>query len=267
MWYPYLLLSVTDQSSPMYVKKDVQSIIIDAGVHKVFHEWGLKEYPGGYQLWIHKMVQLYDTVRRVVKDTRVVIPDYPSDYPNNPIPDNVERTIRNIQYSLDNYRGVSWVIPIQGKPNSIQSVANTLKRLGELGLIKSSYVAVAPTCVTKSVDFLKRLAFTVRQLLKDKKIHMFGVTARAWKEIEKYIDSTDTITFNFYCLTYIGKRCSTFMEHVLGWLAFIDKLSKDGYITKEIYEKAFHSVKINTSIREFEPIVHLLKTKNVDVGD
>jgi len=267
MWYPYLILSVTDSTSPMYVKKDVQTVIIDAGVHKVFHEWGLKEYPGGYKLWIHKMVQFYDTVRRVVKDTWVVIPDYPSDYPSNPIPDNVERTIRNIQYSLDNYRDVRWVIPIQGKPNSIQSVANTIKRLGELGLIKASYVAVAPTCVTKSVDFLKRLAFTVRQLLKDKKVHMFGVTARAWKEIEKYIDSTDTITFNFYCLAYIGKRCSTLREHVLGWLAFLDKLFKDGYITKEIYEKALHSIKINTSIREFESIMHLLKAKNVDVGD
>ena len=267
MWYPYLILSMTDTASPMYVKRDVQSVIIDAGVHKVFHVWGLKEYPGGYQLWIRKMVQFYDTVRRVVKDTWVVVPDYPSDYPNNPISNNVELTIRNIEYALNNYPDVKWIIPLQGKPNSIQSVANTIDRLKHLGLLKSSYVAVAPTCVTKSVDFLRRLAFTARQLLRDKRIHMFGVTARAWKDISRYVDSTDTITFNFYCLTYIGRRCSTFMEHVLGWLAFLGKLFKDGYITKEVYEKALHSVKINTSIREFESIMHLLKTKNIDVGD
>ena len=267
MWYPYLILSITDTSSPMYVKSDVHSIIVDAGVHKVFHEWGLKEYPGGYKAWIHKMVLFYDSVKRVVKDIWVVIPDYPSDYPNNPISNNVELTIRNIEYALNNYGDVKWIIPIQGKPNSVQSVANTIDRLKQLGLLKSSYVAVAPTCVTKSVDFLRRLAFTSRQLLRDKKIHMFGVTARAWKDISRYVDSTDTITFNYYCLAYIGKRCSTPREHVLGWVAFIFKMFGDGYITKDVYEKALQSVKINTGIREFESIMNLLKTKNVDVGD
>jgi hypothetical protein len=245
----------------MYVKKDVQTVIIDAGVHKVFHEWGLKEYPGGYQVWIHKMAQFYDFVKRVVKGVWAVVPDYPSDYPNNPIQNNVDLTIRNIEYALNNYSDVKWIIPMQGKPNSIQSVANTIYRLKELGLLKSSYVAVAPTCVTKSVGFLKRLAFTARQLLRDKVIHMFGVTAKAWREIEKHIDSTDTITFNFYCLAYIGKRCSTPSEHVLGWLAFLSKLLKDGYITNEIYEKALKSIKVNTSIKEFESIMRLLESK------
>jgi hypothetical protein len=267
MWYPYLILSMTDTTSPMYVKRDVHSIIIDAGVHKVFHEWGLKEYPGGYKAWIHKMASFYDNVKHVVKNTWVVIPDYPSDYPNNPISDNVERTIRNIQYALDSYPDVKWIIPLQGKPNSIQSVSNTIKKLSDLGLLKPDYVAVAPTCVTKSVDFLRRLAFTVRHLLRDKKIHMFGVTARAWKDISRYVDSTDTITFNFYCLTYIGRRCSTPREHVLGWLAFLSKLFRDGYITKDVYEKALQSIKINTGIREFESIMNLLKTKGVDIGD
>ncbi|MCC6056558.1 MAG: hypothetical protein LM583_07775, partial [Desulfurococcaceae archaeon] len=136
-----------------------------------------------------------------------------------------------------------------------------------LGLLKSDYVAVAPTCVTKFVGFLRRLAFTVRHLLRDKKIHMFGVTARAWKDISIYVDSTDTITFNFYCLTYIGKRCSTPREHVLGWIAFIYKVFRDGYITKDIFEKALQSVKINISIREFESIMRLLESKKTYAGD
>jgi hypothetical protein len=245
----------------MYVKSDVHSIIIDAGVHKVFHEWGLKEYPGGYKAWISKVVSFYDFVKRVAKSVWAVVPDYPSDYPNNPIQNNVDLTIRNIEYALNNYSDVKWIIPIQGKPNSVQSVANTIDRLKQLGLLKSSYVAVAPTCIAKSVDFLRRLAFTSRQLLRDKKIHMFGVTARAWKDISKYVDSTDTITFNFYCLAYIGKRCTTHREHVLGWLAFLSKLLKDGYITNEIYEKALKSIKVNTSIKEFESIMRLLESK------
>jgi hypothetical protein len=264
MWYPYLILSITDKSSPMYVRSYVTSVIIDSGVHKVFHELGLNEYPGGYQVWIHKMVQFYDLVKRVVKDTWVVIPDYPSDYPNNPISDNVERTIRNIEYALNNYQDVRWIIPIQGKPNSVQSVANTIAKLKQLGLLRSSYVAIAPTCVTKSVVFLKRLAFTARQLLRDKKIHMFGVTVKALKDISKYVDSTDTITFNFYCIKHIGRKCTTLNEHVLGWLAFLTKLFMEGYITKDIYEKAVQSVRMNMNSKEFETIMQLIEYWNVD---
>jgi hypothetical protein len=96
---------------------------------------------------------------------------------------------------------------------------------------------------------------------------MFGVTARAWKEIEKYVDSTDTITFNFYCLKFFGKKCTTLSEHVLGWLAFLSKLFRDGYITKDIFEKALQSVKINISIREFESIMRLLESKKTYAGD
>jgi hypothetical protein len=194
-----------------------------------------------------------------VKDVWVVVPDYPSDYPNNPIPDNVERTIRNIEYALDNYSDVNWVIPVQGKPNSIQSIVHTIDTLKRLGLLRTGYVAIAPTCVTKSADFLRRLAFTARQLLKDKMIHMFGVTARAWKEIEKFVDSVDTITFNFYCLKLLGKRCSTPYEHALGWLAFLDKLLREGYITSEIHEKALQSIKTHLTAKEFESITRLLR--------
>jgi hypothetical protein len=89
---------------------------------------------------------------------------------------------------------------------------------------------------------------------------MFGVTARAWKDVSRYVDSADTITFNFYCLEYLGRRCTTAYEHVLGWVAFLTKLLRDGYIVRDVYEKALQSVKTNTSVREFESIMHLLES-------
>jgi hypothetical protein len=260
MRYPYLLLSLTDRSSLDYVGPEVRSAIIDAGVHKVFHEWGLKEYPLGYRVWIHRMVQLYDYVRRFVGDVWVVVPDYPSDYPNNPIKNNVELTIRNIEYALDNYSDVRWIIPIQGRPNNIQSIADTISNLKQLGLLKSEYIAIAPTCTTKSIVFLRRLAFTARHLLKDKKIHMFGVTTKAWKDVAKYINSTDTISHNFYCMSYLGRKCTTQVEHILGWLGFLNKLLKDSYIDNETYEKALLSIKTSIGSKEFETIMHLFRT-------
>jgi hypothetical protein len=241
MWYPYLVLSVTDPTSIRYVRRDVESIIIDAGVHKVFKEWRLKEYPGGYKAWIHRVASFYYAVKNYVRDVYAVIPDYPSDYPENPIQDNVERTIRNIEYALDNYSSVNWIIPVQGKPNSIKSVADTIDKLRQLGLLRSSYVAIAPTCVTKSVDFLRRLAFTSRQLLRDKRIHMFGVTMKAWSAIDKYVDSTDTITINHLCRTLIGKMCTEKREKILAWKTFLDKLFESRYITESVYAKSLEA--------------------------
>jgi hypothetical protein len=249
MWYPHLILSVTDHTSLLYVRPDVQSVIIDAGVHKVFKELKLKEYPGGYKSWIHRVAMLYYTVRNYVREVYAVIPDYPSDYAENPIPDNVERTIRNIEYALDNYSSVRWIIPVQGKPNSVQSVVSTINRLRELGLLKSDYVAVAPTCVTKSVDFLRRLAVASRGLLRDKRIHMFGVTMRAWGLIDKYIDSTDTVTVNYWCRALFGKMCTTMHEKAVAWRVFIDKLFKSRYITENIYMKALEAANFNYNER------------------
>jgi hypothetical protein len=251
MFYPYLVLSVTDSMLLYYVKyyvnMSVESVIVDAGVHKVFKELKLKEYPGGYKAWIHRVAMLYYTVKNYVRDVYAVIPDYPSDYPENPIQDNVERTIRNVEYALDNYSNVNWIVPIQGKPNSVQSVVDTINRLRELGLLKSDYVAVAPTCVAKSIDFLRRLAVTARQLLRGKRIHMFGVTMRAWSSIDKYIDSTDTVTVNYWCRVLFGKMCTTMYEKTSAWKVFLDKLLKRQYITESIYMKALESVQYRFS--------------------
>jgi hypothetical protein len=249
MWYPHLVLSVTDSTLPMYVRRDVESIIIDAGVHKVFHKLKLKEYPGGHKVWIHRVMSFYYAVKNYVREVYAVIPDYPSDYPENPIPDNVERTIRNIEYALSNYSNVKWIIPIQGRPNSVQSVINTINKLRELGLLKSDYVAVAPTCVAKSVDFLRRLALVARQLLRDKRIHMFGVTMKAWSVIDKYIDSTDTVTVNYWCRVIFGKMCTSVEEKTEAWRVFLKKLLEKQYITRDTYAKALEAVDRARSVR------------------
>jgi hypothetical protein len=134
-------------------------VIIDSGVHTVFHRYELKEYPGGYQAWIAKLVRWWSFVKTLVGDVYAVVPDYPSDYDNNPIDDNVERTFRNIEYALSRYPNVNWIIPLQGKKDDIVSVVKSFEYVKEfvkdLGLLEHrSYVAIAPTCTTKYVQFL-----------------------------------------------------------------------------------------------------------------
>jgi hypothetical protein len=243
MWYPHIVLSATDPTSRQYLRGDVESIIVDSGVHKVFKEWRLKEYPGGYKAWIHRVASLYYTVRNYVRDVYAVIPDYPSDYPENQIQDNVERTIRNIEHALDNYPYVKWIIPVQGRPGSVYSVVATINKLRELGLLKSDYIAVAPTCVVKSVRFLEKLAVASRLNLKDKKIHMFGVTMKAWNAIDKYVDSTDTVTTNYICKAFLNKMCTEKREKILAWKMFLDKLLESQKIAESTYARALEAAR------------------------
>jgi len=244
IYYPYLILSAADPGSYDYVRRDLEEVVVDAGVHKVFRERGLKEYPGGFRYWVDsRVVPLYDYARRVVRGrVYAVVPDYPSDYPNNPIRNNVELTIRNIQYALDNYREVNWIVPVQGRPGSATSVASTIGKLRELGLLRE-YVAVAPTCVTRSTTFLVRLSLVARQLLRGHRIHMFGVTMRAWGAISRYVDSVDTVASNWYCRATLGRMCTSLEEHVAGWASFLRRLAEGGYVTGEVYGRSLDSLR------------------------
>jgi hypothetical protein len=221
--YPYLLINAYWRRSLAYVGRDTVSVIVDSGVHSIFERMKLREYPRGWRWWIGRVVAAYAVCRaRGAGEVWVVVPDYPADYPGNPIPDNVERTIRNIEYALDEYPSVRWIIPIQGRPNSVSSVARTIEKLEELGLLsRTNYVAVAPTCVTKSVRFLRRLAFTARQLLPRHRIHMFGVTAKAWPEVSRYVDSVDTVNYNWIFKRLGGKLGTRREEKLRAWEEFL----------------------------------------------
>jgi hypothetical protein len=205
--------------------------LLDSGVHSVFHRLELKEYPGGYQTWIDRIYNMWRRVVSLVADTYVVIPDYPTDYDNNPIDDNVERTMRNIEYATKKYPNAKWIVPIQGKKDDVVSVVRSFEYLQDLGLIKQyGYVAVAPTCTTLNIRFLRDVAVIIRKRVKQInapiKVHMFGVTMRAWPHIADYVDSTDTIVGNIWCKPLLGKMCTRKEEKEMAWRLFLSKLSK-----------------------------------------
>ena len=233
--YPYVLINAYDESTLRYVTSQsapyIRSVLLDSGVHSVFHRLELKEYPGGYQSWIDRVYNMWRRVASLVAETYVVIPDYPSDYENNPIDDNVERTIRNIEYATKKYPNAKWIIPIQGKKDDVVSVVRSFEYLQDLGLIKQySYIAVAPTCTTLNIRFLRDVAVIIRKRVRHInapiKVHMFGVTMRAWPHIADYVDSTDTIVGNIWCKPLIGKMCTRKEEKEMAWRLFLSKLSK-----------------------------------------
>jgi hypothetical protein len=241
MTYPYIIVNVFDETSFRYINpKTTRSVIIDSGVHTVFHRLELKEYPGGYQAWIAKVVKWWNTVRARVSGVYAVIPDYPSDYENNPIDDNIERTVRNIEYAVAKYPDVRWIIPIQGKKDDVVSVIKTFDQVVDMGVLERyDYIAIAPTCTTRSIQFLRDVAALiwkrVKQIEKNRrriKVHMFGTNMKAWRYIAPYVDSTDTIVTNYWCLPLIGKMCTRRKEKEQAWQIFLQKAAEVASINR-----------------------------------
>jgi hypothetical protein len=233
--YPYLLINAYDETTLRYVTPRsapyIRSILLDSGVHSVFHRLALKEYPGGYQAWIDRVYSMWRRVASLVAESYVVIPDYPADYENNPIEDNVERTFRNIEYAVKKYPHAKWIIPIQGKKDDVVSVVRSFEYVRDLGLIERyRYIAIAPTCVTSDVSFLRDVAVMIRKRVKlvnvPVRIHMFGVTMRAWSLIANFVDSTDTIVGNIWCKPALGKMCTRKEEKEMAWRLFLSKVSQ-----------------------------------------
>jgi len=241
IFYPYIIVNASNKATWSYIKREVDYLIIDSGVFKIFHEDSRTEYPGGYKFWVDRVASLWYYASRYVRNAYATIPDYPSDYPHNPVPQNVEKTIRNIEYALGKHPNVKWLIPLQGLPGSISSVVRTIRVLKERGLLKSDYVAIAPTCTTRNIEFLRRLALTVRSHLPNYKIHMFGVHKKAWDKVEDYVFSIDTITYTYYCYEFFGRKCTSSREKAVGWTLFLSELKKGGYIDDETFEMSLKS--------------------------
>jgi hypothetical protein len=233
--YPYVLVNAYDESTLRYVTPQsapyIRSVLLDSGVHSVFHRLELKEYPGGYQTWIDRVYNMWRRVASLVAESYVVIPDYPADYDNNPIEDNVERTMRNIEYAVKKYPNAKWIIPIQGKKDDVVSVVKSFEYLRDLGLITQyTYIAVAPTSTKNDLQFLRDIAVIIWRRVKQMKIsvqvHMFGITIKAWPYVVQYIDSTDIIVGNIQCKPIIGKMCTKKEEKDMVWRLFLSKASK-----------------------------------------
>jgi hypothetical protein len=233
--YPYILINAYDESTLRYVTPQsapyIRSVLLDSGVHSVFHRLELKEYPGGYQKWIERVYNMWRRVASLVAESYAVIPDYPTDYENNPIKDNVERTFRNIEYAVKKYPNTKWIIPIQGKKDDVVSVVRSFEYLRDLGLIERyRYIAIAPTCTTHNTSFLRDVAIIIRRRVKQLntpvRVHMFGVTMRAWPHIASFVDSTDTIVGNIWCKPLLGKMCTRRDEKEMVWRLFLSKASQ-----------------------------------------
>jgi microcompartment protein CcmK/EutM len=232
--YPYIIANIFDETSFRHVY-GAKSVIIDSGVYSVFSRLSLKEYPGRYARWIHKAATWWYKVKTAVPDTYVTVPDYPADYPHNVVEDNVEKTIRNIEYAVKHFPNVKWIIPIQGLYNNILSLVKTFEYIADLGILdKYNYVAIANICTSKDPKFIHDsvaiIYKKIKQIEKKKetriKIHVFGPSINTWKLISPYADSVDTVITNYWCLPILGKMCTKKEEKIKAWKMLLERIKQ-----------------------------------------
>jgi len=236
--YPYIITNIFDETTFRHTA-GAKSVIIDSGVNSIFKRLKLKEYPGGYARWIHKAATWWHKIKATIPDTYVTIPDYPADYMENIVEDNIERTIRNIEYATKHYPNVRWIIPIQGRPNDILSMIKMLEYIADTDILDThSYIAIANTCTSKNLKFIhdtaaityKRVKHIEKKKRKTIKIHMFGPSIRAWKLIAPYLDSADTIVTNYWCLP--TKMCTKKEEKIKAWNTLLQRIKEIEKIKK-----------------------------------
>jgi len=244
MTYEYLLINAYHEFTLRYVNRKsasaIKSLILDSGVHSIFHRFKLKEYPGGYQSWIERVVNLWSAVSKLVDDSYAVVPDYPADYEDNEIEDNVERTLRNIEYAISRYPHVRWIIPLQGKKDDVTSIIKSLEYVEDLGVLECfNYIAISPTCSTYKIKFLinvaKAILKRVKRIERNRrriKIHMFGTTMKAWRYLAPLIDSTDSVVSNYLCMYTLGRMCTKKSEKESAWRMFLERASQVAAISR-----------------------------------
>lgn len=181
------------------VKDYIKEVLIDAGV-EVFR-YGITEYPEGWKRRIEKIVDLYYELKSFpIGTVWVVCPDYPSDYEMLPEYPNIEKTVRNVLYCIDNYPEVPWVIPVQGKREKPDSILDCIKYYEEFGITKRyDYFAIANLCVSRSNATIVNTIRIARDRLRNKKLHAFGLKMQGLAKVWRMINSADTMAWSRPC--------------------------------------------------------------------
>ena len=184
--YPYIIVNVRypDLRYLRYAKE----VIIDSGV-KLFDK-GLKEYPKDHE---ERIAKTFIDVRRVANEAKVyvVVPDYPDDeHMSLWIGDrtNIERTVENVLRYVERYPWIPWMPVIQYHSDSFSSVLKCISLYQDCGILdKFDYFGIP---FYKSIG--ARAIRLVRNVLKHKRLHAFGVGLKDIKRVAKYIDSFDS---------------------------------------------------------------------------
>jgi len=228
--YPYVLYNMWYLiNRPNEVKRIIdhkpKHVILDVGVNALFEVEKKKEYP---KWFLNKYFMFADKFAGRIKallpncKVWVVIPDYPADIQDNPLENNVERTIQNwLRFKDKQSKWFEWLPVIQAKTLDMESFVyciNEYKRIWK-GYDKAG---IGTVCKWRDVNVIKNYVRTARRHLPNIWLHAFGPTKPSLPHIWRYINSFDSITNVFH--VYGSKGGLDVWNRYLQKWSFLDNL-------------------------------------------
>jgi len=191
------------------------SVIVDAGVERYWKKRCSKlvfDYSDEYWKLFWSAV---DTVKSLRREfwcfCEVVIPDYPDDYSrawgkkhclwvDNYT--NVDRTLENVFYIIEQDRNVNWVLPAQGYEDEPKSILRSLEVYTSYKLHKRFRIGIANLCTTHSAAGIVETLKLAHEFCSECRFHVFGPKLNAIAKAVKlgYLrrgDSWDSFAWTF----------------------------------------------------------------------
>ena len=232
--WPYILINANNPCLS-YIRKHkhaIKSVIVDSGI-EIFRNAEVKDYPKGY---IYRIVKLHNYLRRILPNAEIyaTIPDYPDDcHPRSlwlsPEVTNIERTFQNVVKYTEEFDYVNWLIPVQGWNKQPESIEECIDLYYAYGIVfKYDYFAVGNLCVEPDVKIIYETVKNARQLLPDKKLHVFGLKLKALKLVKGYIDSFDSMAWTRPVNSNLNANwsCKNNQERKRYFYAWINRLNE-----------------------------------------
>jgi len=183
--HPYKICTMMTVDNAL--RTQFEHLIVDSGVNRFFKKLGLKDYPKYYlERYRYVAEWLY---RKYGDRVWVTIPDYPSDYRENPIENNTEKTIRNIEKFID--AKANWIIVIQAKYLDYEDYRRALKLYSDL-FPDYPRIAIGTLCTRAPRDYAVFCARMTREYFPKSWIHVFGPSLTVLRYIAPYVNSIDT---------------------------------------------------------------------------
>jgi hypothetical protein len=191
------------------------SIILDSGVERYWKKScsGVAfDYNDEYWSLFWNAIDLLKSLRNEYwVFFEVTVPDYPDDYTKHwnrqhclwvDSYTNVDRTLENVFYIIEQDKKIRWLLPAQGYENVPESILLSLEVYVSHGLHKKYRIGLANLCTAKSDRVIVDTLRLAREFCSDCMFHVFGpkLTAVAKAVRMRYLkpgDSFDTFSWTF----------------------------------------------------------------------
>jgi len=207
------LLNVHNYDIDRFIDKDLKivAVILDAAVDYYWKK-PCSSTPVDYDndYW-NRFWNAVDYLKSIAKEKwihlEVTVPDYPDDYSKEWKKEhclwidsytNVDRTLENVFYIIEQDRGVKWLLPAQGYENTPESILLPLEVYTKHRMHKKYRIALANLCTTKNTATIVKTVYIARQFCPDCSFHIFGPSIKAVEDAAlKQGDSFDSAAWTF----------------------------------------------------------------------